>query len=494
MDKVRTKRVLIYIPSYLGLMDTAAVEGLIYFINDCWEWKKEGWEFYPLIAKRMFVADARNTAADHALEQGMDYVLFIDDDMVIKPDSRLFTNLIKHDKDITVPLFFHRRQPYAPLIFKRKVRAGGAYTTFDNIMDYGKGLIRVDGAGCGVMLIKTEVFKKLDKPYFKHSDDVGEDLYFCNKAVNAGFKIYCDTSLEVGHIGDPEVSWESTYRQYEASSKLLMKQKADRDSANAAKLVKKVDIIMPCYGNYEISRTAIESVMNNIGDGIDWNLVLINDGADKKLEQYFKGLEKYRTNVKHITNRPNMGWIKSINQGIRASGSEYVLFANNDIEILDGEPGWLLKMVYSLQAEGVGAVGPISNHVMGFQHMDYNRTILLSEHFTTFLIGFCMLVKREAIEKIGVLDEKFGIGGNDDLDYSIRLRRAGYRLKVVRNVYVYHKGSQSLKIAFDDVDKEDRRTRKILVEKWGQRTVDDLFRLSKEFIYKGEDSEQGRNN
>jgi len=485
MGKVSGKRVLIYIPSYLGQMDVMAVEGLIYLINDCWEWKKKGWQFYPVIAKRMFVQNARNIAVDHALEHGMDYILFIDDDMVVKPDSRLFTNLVKHDKDITVPLFFHRRHPYAPLIFKRKIRSGGKYTTFDNIMDYQKGLIEVDGAGCGVMLIKTGVFKKLDKPYFVHGDTFGEDLYFSNKAINAGFKIYCDTTLEVGHIGDPAVSWESTYRKNEASSKLFMKQKTDRDKANAEKLVKKVDIIMPCYHNYEITKEAVESIINNTSDGVAWKLILINDGADRRLEKYFRSLEKYRDNITHITNKKNLGWPKAINQGIEASSSEYVLFINNDIEIPQGQKLWLDMMVSGLEHERVGAVGPISNFVMGLQHTDYNKTILMTEHFTKFLIGFCMMVKREVIDKIGGLDERFGLGGNDDLDYSLRIREAGYRLKILRNVFINHKGFKSLGKLYSSYKQVEDLTRPKLVEKWGKEKVLSLFGYDMKTLYEG---------
>lgn len=486
MVKIPGKRVLVYIPSYLGTMDAMAVEGLIHLINDCWTWKEKGWQFYPVISKRMFIQDARNTAVSHALKQDMDYVLFIDDDMVIKPESKLFTSLVTHDKDITVPLFFHRRHPFAPLIFKRVIRAGGKYTTFDNIMDYPKGLIEVDGAGCGVMLIKTEVFKKIGEPYFYHSNGFGEDLYFCNKAISAGFKIYCDTRLEVGHIGDPRVAWESTYRQNEKSSKLYMAQKIANDEKSAAKMVKTVDIIMPCYHNYTLTKAAVESIINNTAEGTDWNLILVNDGADKQLEKYFKRIEKHWPNITHITNKKNVGWVKAINQGIGLSKSECILFANNDIEIPAGHSNWLNIMADRLQQPDIGAVGPISNFVMGLQNADYNKAILLQEHYTKFLIGFFMMIKREAVEKVGLLDECFGLGGNDDLDYSIRLRQAGYKLKILRNVFIQHKGFASLGKVYKDYKEVEDLTRPRLVEKWGKTNVDSLFEYDMKTLNEGD--------
>ena len=486
MGKIPGKRVLIYVPSYLGLMDVMAVESFIHLINDCYEWKKKGWEFYPVIAKRMFIQNARNMAVDHALAQDMDYILFIDDDMVIRPEDKLFTKLVEHDKDIVAPLFFHRRHPYAPLLFKRNIRAGGRYTTFDNIMDYQKGLLQVDGVGCGVVLIKTEVFKKIDNPYFVFGDTFGEDLYFCNKAINAGFKIYCDTNIEVGHIGDPQVAWESTYRQNEASSKLFMAQKIAGDIKNAAEMVKKADIIMPCYHNYDLTKNAIESILNNTAEDVDYNLILINDGADRKLEKYFKTLEKHRDNITHITNKKNLGWVKAINQGLEISKAEYVLFSNNDIEIPQGQTHWLSAMIDSIQYGDIGAVGPISNFVMGLQHARNNEQILMPEHFTKFLIGFFMLVKREVIQKIGGLDERFGLGGNDDLDYSIRIREAGYRLRILRTIYIEHKGFASLGKVYKDYGEVEDLTRPKLIEKWGKEKVDNLFVYDMKTLYQGE--------
>ena len=66
--------------------------------------------------------------------------------------------------------------------------------------------------------------------------------------------------------------------------------------------------------------------------------------------------------------------------------------------------------------------------------------------------GFCMLIKREVIERIGYLDERFGIGGFDDTDYSMRAYRAGYKSVSVYSSYVYHKEHKS----FDKIGKRKK--------------------------------------
>jgi hypothetical protein len=63
--------------------------------------------------------------------------------------------------------------------------------------------------------------------------------------------------------------------------------------------------------------------------------------------------------------------------------------------------------------------------------------------------GFCMLIRRELIDKIGYLDEAFGIGGFDDTDYSMRAHKAGYRSVCVHSSYVYHEQHVSFKAMGD---------------------------------------------
>ena len=63
-------------------------------------------------------------------------------------------------------------------------------------------LIEVDAVGTGVMLIKNKVFKELDKPYFFYEADRSEDIMFCQACRQKGIRIYVDTTLKCGHIGE----------------------------------------------------------------------------------------------------------------------------------------------------------------------------------------------------------------------------------------------------------------------------------------------------
>ena len=120
------------------------------------------------------------------------HLLMIDDDMVFPPDT--LERLLAHDKDI-VGVAFHPRndEPSAdPVHYKNA----------------GSELFECDRIGTGIILIKTEVFKNMNQPYFEvksHKSGMtiqGEDWIFCLRAKEAGYKIWCDPTLKISHIGD----------------------------------------------------------------------------------------------------------------------------------------------------------------------------------------------------------------------------------------------------------------------------------------------------
>lgn len=163
----------------------------------------------------IYVSGADVACARNALTEGAigDYILFLDDDTI--PPVNVIPKLLSHKKDIVSGLYFSKQEPHFPQIFLENKENKGR---FDSIGEYEKDkLIEVDACGAGCLLISKEVFKKLKKPYFQFiprgedSPRMGEDFYFCKKAKEAKFKIYCDTSIVCGHLGTKVVTsdhWE----------------------------------------------------------------------------------------------------------------------------------------------------------------------------------------------------------------------------------------------------------------------------------------------
>jgi hypothetical protein len=154
--------------------------------------------------KTTILSKGRQTLVNKALSTGSTHLLFIDSDMVFPPETA--THLLSHQKDIVGIAAATRRE-------NRLLNS--AQTRWGERLKAGPddGLVQVDYLGFGCVLIRAEVFAKLDKPYFpiryKETDPeigdvwLGEDYGFCEKVRAAGYSIHVDTALShrFGHLG-----------------------------------------------------------------------------------------------------------------------------------------------------------------------------------------------------------------------------------------------------------------------------------------------------
>lgn len=152
---------------------------------------------YPQMATGSSVADNRNILVKSALDGNATHVLFVDDDQMFPPDT--IHRLLAHDLDIVGANIV--RKESNPRTNSRKLNSTECAWTYKD----STGLEEVDFVGTGLILIKTEVFKKLGMPYYFYDIEkqIGEDVFFCNRARDNGYKVYIDHDLskEVKHVG-----------------------------------------------------------------------------------------------------------------------------------------------------------------------------------------------------------------------------------------------------------------------------------------------------
>lgn len=166
-------------------------------------------EFFLIPKTKSEQFRARNAIVTTALQFGCDYLLFLDDDHIFDwketPNAEAYNflgKLIAHDKDIVGCLYYHRTGKYRPVLMKQGKGKAYHFLTDDEISG---GLQRVDVQGGGVMLIKLKIFDRIKPPYFEpemqtDGDNYGTDIQLCRKATQAGFEVWCDTSITVGHL------------------------------------------------------------------------------------------------------------------------------------------------------------------------------------------------------------------------------------------------------------------------------------------------------
>lgn len=155
-------------------------------------------------------ATARNNIATRALETGTDYVLMVDNDVVLPEDALL--NLLDDPKDVCLGYYAHRN---AQNLYSGKTsvcRLGEFNYTWQypaiellQMRARGEYKVQIHGGGMGCALIKTELFRKLSWPWFywvNYPDRgvLSEDLYFCEQCGKAGIPIYTDTRVGCGHL------------------------------------------------------------------------------------------------------------------------------------------------------------------------------------------------------------------------------------------------------------------------------------------------------
>ena len=152
------------------------------------------------------IYSSRNTLATKSITMEADYVLWLDSDMVFQPDTlvRMMDTLQKNDLDILTGLYFRRVNPYTPVLFDRLDIDGKGrchWSEFNKIPDE---VFEVGGCGFGCVLMKTDVFLDVQSKHhhlFTPIGETGEDVAFCWRARNCGFKIWCDPSIQLGHVG-----------------------------------------------------------------------------------------------------------------------------------------------------------------------------------------------------------------------------------------------------------------------------------------------------
>ncbi len=146
-------------------------------------------------AKGASVARNRNTLVSDHFRVGS-WLCFIDDDQVIPPDTIL--KLLSHHKPIVGALYSSKAPPYVSMAMKSH-REDGKYVPW--LWRELASLPRLQecaATGTGCMVIQRDVFKKMTYPWF-HAAEYSDDLYFCEGAIKAGFKVYVDQAAVIGH-------------------------------------------------------------------------------------------------------------------------------------------------------------------------------------------------------------------------------------------------------------------------------------------------------
>lgn len=225
--------------------------------------------------------------------------------------------------------------------------------------------------------------------------------------------------------------------------------------------MRKVDIVVPVYKGLDETIACVDTVIKSIDRDL-CNFIIINDcSPEPDLTQYLRD-----SSVLHdfilIENEHNLGFTGTANRGMTFHQDTDVILLNSDVEVVND---WVerIKAVAYLKPE-IATVTPFSNNAticsfpnfcednelavgVSVAEIDNVFSSLVTE--TKYVeiptgVGFCMYMKREAINQVGLLDvETFGRGYGEENDWCQRAIQLGWKNVHALNTFVYHKGGVS---------------------------------------------------
>ncbi|MDA8239464.1 MAG: glycosyltransferase [Nitrospiraceae bacterium] len=237
-------------------------------------------------------------------------------------------------------------------------------------------------------------------------------------------------------------------------------------------------LVILTFNELRYTKECIESIRRHTTQKHE--IIFIDNGSRDGTVQWLQKLVKKNPNYKLIENNMNLGFARGCNQGIEAASGEYILLLNNDVVVTEN---WLRRMKECLNsAPDIGIVGPMTNNISGIQKVakiEYDSMDGLPEFAQIFrvknrhrlipsrrVVGFCMLFRRELVERVGLLDEGFGSGNFEDDDFCLRAVLEGYRNFIAGDVFIHHYGSRSFAGNKVDYVSAMAANKKIFAEKW----------------------------
>ncbi|MDD5079060.1 MAG: glycosyltransferase family 2 protein [Candidatus Omnitrophica bacterium] len=196
---------------------------------------------------------------------------------------------------------------------------------------------------------------------------------------------------------------------------------------------------MPVYNQPSYTKACLDSIKKHTD--YPHRIVVVDDASSSETAEYLDKLSN-ENEIVLLRNQENLGWVRSVNKGLNFSKAQYVCVMNNDTVVY---PGWLSEMVsVALKNAAFGLVNPeweIPEKFKGSRE-DYFRIVIKKQNGkfieTDWVRGFCFLIKRAVIEKIGGLDQIFSPGYFDDWDYSLRAIQAGFLVVKAQGAFVWH--------------------------------------------------------
>ncbi|MCI8347620.1 MAG: glycosyltransferase [Bacilli bacterium] len=239
---------------------------------------------------------------------------------------------------------------------------------------------------------------------------------------------------------------------------------------------RKTSIIIVTYNNFDYTKDCIESI-DKYTKKNTYEIIVVDNCSTDGTRDWLKDQKSFKV----ILNEENLGFPKACNQGIDVADRDNdILLLNNDTIVTTN---WLKNLRICLESDSnIGAVGSICNHNENeqgcdFSYDDFDSMQRLAKinnvsdqsrwEEKVFLIGFCLLIKREIIDKIKYLDEEYSPGYIEDNDLSLRIIKEGYKLVLCHDSFIHHYLGTAFRKDLNKFYPILEKNREYFLKKWG---------------------------
>lgn len=293
-----------------------------------------------------------------------------------------------------------------------------------------------------------------------------------------------DLYFTMGNIHEIKEEYNKAYLCYEHAlscskkdnNKNLIIEAMDNLKRNFNVDVNNYSIIILTYNQLDYTKVCIDSIKKYNGKENCEIVITDNNSTDGTVEWI-----KQQQGIKYILNEENKGFPAGCNQGIEIAEK------NNDIFLLNNDTVIMPNSIFNLRMglysdEKIGATGAVSNSISYYQQIsesyedfdeymkfavNNNITNEASYEERIKIVGFAMIIKRNVLDKVGLLDERFTPGNFEDDDISFRILMEGYKLLLCRDSYIHHFGSVSFKEDSKKYGELLKTNSNKFKEKWG---------------------------
>ena len=375
---------------------------------------------------------------------GVGNIVLHNSDMTFGPDSIL--RLMSHDLDVVGGLCFSRHPPYMPVIARvQPPELGLGPKAIGWLYDYPENrVIEVDRTGAAFLLLKMGVLRTLVKKYgspaavWAHDPDETEDMAFCRRLQECGFKIHVDTGCKIGHIG--KVIVDDAFARI--NGKRLQAWASPHERMPIAGSEKPVaSIVIPTYNQKpKYLKAAVYSALSQTAPV---EVIVVDDGSTVPVVQSDGQYElvgrptaallgcphpaepalKMPPGVRVVHHETNQGIAAALNTGIKAMRTDWFAWLSSDDYFT---PDKIESQITELRQRGALA-GCHNYEILGDDQNPFTSMPILLAQFPDrvsaqrellkqcCINGSTVMLHKSVFEKVGVFDSSYGYSQDYEL-------------------------------------------------------------------------------